>query len=114
MAYSQKSLRSMVTRTIPLAGFIFVGLMNAPDSQGQPQAGSRSKFAVTVVKPTNLNLRQQIDMRALPDGGVTATSVTLQFLIKVAYGVQDSQISGGPRLACLRKIRPPGKAGGRH
>ena len=51
---------------------------------------------MTSVKPANLSLRRQIDMRALPNGGITATSVTLQFLIKSAFGVQDSQISGGP------------------
>jgi uncharacterized protein (TIGR03435 family) len=43
-----------------------------------------------------LDLRQQIDMRVLPDGGLTATSVTLQFLIQVAYQVQSNQVSAGP------------------
>jgi uncharacterized protein (TIGR03435 family) len=81
-------------RTIALAGLIFIGLM--PESRGQSPAESKPKFAVAVVKPTNLDLRQRIDMRVLPDGGLTATNVTLQFLIKVAYGVQDSQVSGGP------------------
>lgn len=32
----------------------------------------------------------------MPDGGLTATNVTLQFLIKSAHGLQDSQLSDGP------------------
>lgn len=71
---------------------ILLALLIAPCARAQP----RPAFAVTSVKPTNLDLRQIIDMRVLPNGGLTATSVTLQFLIKVAYGVQDSQISGAP------------------
>ena len=47
------------------------------------------------MKPTDLSLGQQIDMRVLPGGTVTATAVTLKFLITVAYGVQNVQVSGG-------------------
>lgn len=53
-------------------------------------------FAVASVKPTDLSLGQRIDMRVLPGGTVTATNVTLKFLITVAYGVEAVQVSGGP------------------
>jgi uncharacterized protein (TIGR03435 family) len=96
MLNKAKHLFSAAASMMPLPGLVLVGLMNAPASRGQSRVDPRPEFAVTSVKPTNLNLRQQIDMRALPNGGLTATSVTLQFLIKVAYGVQASQISGGP------------------
>ncbi len=63
----------------------------------QPDTGAaRPAFAVASVKPTDLSLGQQIDMRVLPGGTVTATAVTLKFLITVVYGVQNVQISGGP------------------
>jgi uncharacterized protein (TIGR03435 family) len=64
--------------------------------QTQDTAAARPNFAVATVKPADLSLRQQIDMRALPGGAVTATAVTLKFLISVAYQVQNVQISGGP------------------
>src|SRR5580704_355239 len=35
-------------------------------------------------------------MRVLPGGTVTATAVTLKFLITVGYGVQGIQVTGGP------------------
>ena len=57
---------------------------------------TRPAFAVASVKLTDLSLGQQIDMRVLPGGTVTATAVTLKFLITVAYGVQNVQVSGGP------------------
>lgn len=59
-------------------------------------APARPAFAVASVKPTDQSLRQYIDMRVLPGGTVTATAVTLKFLITVAYGVQAVQVSGGP------------------
>src|SRR5579863_2047532 len=53
-------------------------------------------FTVVSVKPVDPAARQAISMRRFPGGRVTATSVTLKFLIGLAYGVQDIQISGGP------------------
>jgi uncharacterized protein (TIGR03435 family) len=71
--------------------------MNLASGQQQSDvAAARPAFAVASVKPTDLSLGQQIDMRALPGGTVTATAVTLKFLITIAYGVQNVQISGGP------------------
>src|SRR5262249_14286691 len=60
------------------------------------QNAPRPVFAVASIRPNDPSLRQQIDMRALPDGTLTATNVSLKFLITVAYGVQDVQVSGGP------------------
>ena len=60
------------------------------------QQPSRPAFAVASIRPTDLSLNQQIDMRVLPGGTVTATSVTLKFLITVAYQVENVQITGGP------------------
>ena len=91
-----RMLRSATTvASAPLARLIVIGLLSGTGSHGQ-EVRSRPEFAIVSVKPTNLSLHQQIDMRALPNGGITATAVTLHFLIKSAYGLQDSQISGGP------------------
>jgi bla regulator protein BlaR1 len=81
-------------RTTTRSAALFVGLTTAAGLRAQ-EAPARAAFEVTSVKPTDLS-PQQIDMRVLPGGTLTATSVTLKFLIRVAYGVQDVQISGGP------------------
>jgi uncharacterized protein (TIGR03435 family) len=80
-------------RTLLLAAMAALKLANG---QASDAAAARPAFAVASVKPTDLSLGQQIDMRALPGGTVTATAVTLKFLITVAYGVQNVQIAGGP------------------
>jgi uncharacterized protein (TIGR03435 family) len=81
-----------------MKGTLLAGIaaLNLASAQVPDAATTRPAFAVASVKPTDLSLGQQIDMRALPGGTVTATAVTLKFLITVAYGVEDVQISGGP------------------
>jgi uncharacterized protein (TIGR03435 family) len=82
-----------MTKTFFLAG---IAVLKLASGQQQDAAVARPAFAVASVKPTDLSLGQQIDMRALPGGTITATAVTLKFLITVAYGVQAVQVSGGP------------------
>jgi uncharacterized protein (TIGR03435 family) len=82
-----------MTMRVLLTGIAALRLVSG---QASDAAAARPSFAVASVKPTDLSLGQQIDMRALPGGTVTATAVTLKFLITVAYGVQNVQISGGP------------------
>lgn len=65
-------------------------------AQQSDSVAPRPAFEVASIKPTDLSLRQQIDMRVLPGGTLTATAVSLKFLITVAYGVQSIQVSGGP------------------
>ena len=62
----------------------------------QTPGAPRPAFEVASVKPTDPELGERIDMRALPGGTLTATAVTLKFLITVAYGVEAVQVSGGP------------------
>ena len=88
-SHHRKLLAALILTLAPLGA--------QPRADAPPaETKSRPSFAVASVRPTNLALGQQIDMRVLPGGTVTATSVTLKFLITVAYGVQDVQISGGP------------------
>jgi len=51
-------------------------------------------FEVVSIKP-NKSGDALVGIRSTTDG-VTATNYTLQKLIRVAYGVHDDQISGGP------------------
>jgi bla regulator protein blaR1 len=52
-------------------------------------------FEVASVKPHKSD-DQRVTMVAQPGGRFTATNITLPFLIRTAYRLQDDQISGGP------------------
>lgn len=52
------------------------------------------EFEVASVKPANPG--DPIDMIVSPGGRLTITNFTLQLLIRIAYGVEQFQISGGP------------------
>jgi uncharacterized protein (TIGR03435 family) len=62
-----------------------IGLLHA-----QPAA-----FEVVSIKPTPPGVNGGM-LRPLPGGGLTGTNVTMRLLVKVAYHLQDSQMSGGP------------------
>lgn len=88
-------------KRVLLAG---IAALQVASGQAPDAPAARAAFAVASVKPTDLSLGQQIDMRALPGGTVTATAVTLKFLITVAYGVQNVQVSGGPGWLDMAKF----------
>src|SRR6266853_1806867 len=84
------------------AGFVAVvvpivlGLLHATPSRGASQdaAASTPGYEVASIKPNKSdNNRSRLMFR--PDG-LSATGGTLQMLIKAAYEIEDSQISGAP------------------
>lgn len=87
---------------------IMLGLFNATPSRAQSPDMTTSQntagFATVSIKPsapagdgpTKL-------MFSLDDGSFTARGITLQMLLRIAYRVQDSQLSGGPDWLNTRK-----------
>jgi uncharacterized protein (TIGR03435 family) len=71
-------------------------------------------FEVTSVKPSNPNATGPFGSipMILPQGatGLTATNVPLRLLIRIAYGVQDFQIVGGPTWQTSSKFDIAAKA----
>jgi len=73
-------------------------------------------FDVTSVKPNNSG-SGMISMTPAANGGFQATNVTVGFMIRTAYGLQDSQIVGGPswlfddRFDIVGSGTAPGKDG---
>jgi uncharacterized protein (TIGR03435 family) len=53
-------------------------------------------FEVATIKPTPMDARNNGSMILFPPGRFRHTNATLRDLIRLAYGVQDYQISGGP------------------
>jgi uncharacterized protein (TIGR03435 family) len=78
------------------------GLLNATPSRAQSQAVATSLGAqvyesvwIKPDKPAGADIIRQV-MFSLNDGSFTARGIPLQMLIRLAYNVQDSQLSGGP------------------
>src|SRR6266513_1143090 len=84
------------------AGFVAVvvpivfGLLHATPSRGASQdaAASTLGYEVALIKP-NKSANNMVRLKFSPNG-FDGTNVTLQVLVKDAYGVEDNQISGGP------------------
>jgi len=77
---------------------ITFGLMNAAPGRAQSQAGNTAMaapgYVSASIKP-NKSDKNMVRLLFTPDG-FSATGITLQTLIREAYGVQDNQISGAP------------------
>jgi bla regulator protein blaR1 len=99
--FARKSLLAVVA-VAAIAAPIMFGLLHATPGQAQSQdvtmASASASFDRVSIKPDmsadGPNTMKM--MLSLDDGGFTAQGVSLQSLIKLAYHVQDSQLSGGP------------------
>jgi bla regulator protein BlaR1 len=103
--FSRKLLLSaagLVAVAVPIA----IGLLSAMRTQAQSQAQSTAtivpKFEVASIKPSNGTPMAGFEIVGKPFTGIMwkadrlmATNFTLRGLIRVAYAVQDEQISGG-------------------
>jgi len=85
------------TVLIPVA----IGLLSAPGSAAQQigrsiiDTGDLPSFAVASIKPTDPHTAG-LHLAFEPGGRLTASNLTLRFLIKIAYDLRDDQIGGGP------------------
>lgn len=77
-----------------IAGPIFIGIMNAPQSRAQSRPDTLT-FEVASIKPSNPDARG-VRLNLLPGGGFRGENVRLRQLIEFAYEVHPFQISGGP------------------
>jgi uncharacterized protein (TIGR03435 family) len=74
-----------------------IGVMTVkPLLAQQPSANPNGAFDVTSVKP-NDSRSGMIQMLPAANGGWQATNVTLGFLVRIAFQLQDNQIVGGPK-----------------
>jgi uncharacterized protein (TIGR03435 family) len=82
---------------VALAAPLVFGFAQAMQIRAQSQAGAlpAPTFEVVSLKPTNPQTRA-IGMFTYPGGRLIITKYTLKMLIHEPYGVNDSQISGGP------------------
>ena len=81
------------------AAFLVVfGVLDAVQSRAASQdtskAGHSFEFEVASIKPNKVG-NNMIRIMFSPNG-FEGTNATLQMLVKIAYGIDDNQISGGP------------------
>ncbi len=86
-------------RIFGVAGLIAFALLNAPQSHAQSQPGdtavAKPEFEVATVKP-NRSADRMVMIQNGAGGRFVAKNVSLKMLMRMAYKVQDFQISGGP------------------
>ena len=87
---------------LALAVPVTFGLLHPTASRAQDQAASTAAsptFESVSIKPDTNTENGMFHTKigfSLNDGSFTARGITLQMLIRMAYRVQDSQVSGGP------------------
>jgi hypothetical protein len=60
-------------------------------------AGQESEFEVASVKPNKSGIAGKVSIQTQPGGRFTAENVTVRQMIRFAYQLQDSQLSGAPK-----------------
>jgi bla regulator protein BlaR1 len=102
-----------------VAGPILFGLINTPAGRAQSAARELGAtisplptFEVASVKP-NKSGDMGVQLMFQPGGRFNAKNISLKFLIRFAYGVQDFQITGGPAWLNSDKYDIEAKAEGR-
>src|SRR5882724_5964673 len=102
--FSRKLLLS-AAGLVAIALPIVFGLLNATESRAQSMAENTAAitpvYQVTSLKPNN-SATHMVGLLFTPDG-FTATGITVQTLIREAYGVEDNEISGAPSWLNSRK-----------
>jgi bla regulator protein blaR1 len=100
--FARKALLTLAA-LLAIAVPITFGLLNATPSRAQSQAANAtlpspmySSVSIKPSKPAAGELYRAKMMVNLSDGSFTASDITLQRLIQLAYHIQDSLIVGGP------------------
>jgi bla regulator protein blaR1 len=93
-----RKLLLTVAAVLAFATPIFFGLVDPAATHAQSQAADSNNlsFENVSVKPAETGSNHPMVRLAFSPAGFAANGVSLQELIRDAYGVQDSQISGGP------------------
>jgi bla regulator protein BlaR1 len=88
------SAAGLVAVAVPVVFGLAKPTQSRAEAKAQNSAAIAPVFEVASIKPNKSgDDRQDI---SYPPSGFTATNVTLQMLIRAAYGVEYNQISGGP------------------
>jgi bla regulator protein blaR1 len=77
----------------------------APVALGQaPAPADSASFEVAVIKPSGHDSGNGLSVKFLPGGGFAARNASVRLLIKIAYVLNDDEVSGGPSWIDLKKF----------
>ncbi len=84
----------LVALVVPIVSGIVYATQSQAESQAQNLRAAALVYDVASIKP-NKSADDRTKLMYSPDG-LTGTNVTVQMLVRLAYGIQDNQISGAP------------------
>jgi uncharacterized protein (TIGR03435 family) len=111
MGYEVEGMSARSVRWFGLAGLMGFALSAA----GQPvagQTGAAPAFAVSAIKASGPASGNGMSIRFLPGGRFAARNVTLRVLVKIAYDLDDDQLSGGPAWTAFKRFDVDAKPDG--
>jgi uncharacterized protein (TIGR03435 family) len=76
-------------------GAIAILLLQLPAARAQAKTPMKEEFESATVKPTASQTREPIGWLSYPGGRLVVTNCTLSQIVALAWGVDDSQVSGG-------------------
>jgi bla regulator protein BlaR1 len=80
-----------------LSAPVVLGILHVPEGRAQtPPATPAPKFEVVSIKPSQEG-GGLFRIGLQPSGRFVANNISVQFLMELAYGLKDAQISGAPR-----------------
>ncbi len=87
-----------LARTAIAGAFVVASVLGGEKAalQTKTDPASLPAFSVVSVRPVKPFAREPIDFRVQPGGRITATNLTLDIIIREAFGVKGYQIGGGP------------------
>ncbi len=68
------------------------------------QTGAAPAFAVSAIKASGPASGNGMSIKFLPGGRFAARNVTLRVLVKIAYDLDDDQLSGGPAWTAFKRF----------
>jgi uncharacterized protein (TIGR03435 family) len=86
---------------LPLTVVLAAACILAGDARAQVAAPS---FAVSAIRPSTPSSGSGLSIKFQPGGTLVARNATLRVLIKIAYNLNDDQLSGGPGWAAFRRF----------
>src|SRR6185369_11270018 len=104
--------RSFLLAALLTAGALIpADALHARSPQGQPAAAAAGDlaFEVASVKPNNRN-EVMVNVNIAPGGRFVATNIPVRELVRLAYQLQDFQITGGPAWAAADRFDIDAKA----
>ena len=104
--------RGVVLVATVIVGGLIVGAGSAAGQTAAPAVGSPARqaagdgvsFAVSAIKPSGAQSGQGLSVKFQPGGRFVARNANVRLLIKIAYNLNDDEVSGGPSWIGLKKF----------